>query len=67
MFDFHEELKYYDPGLETVEETLSGDLDKDMMDLMQTLISARPDLLAMKEMPTAETEKKEEEKEPAEA
>ena len=59
MFDFDEELKYYEPGLETVEETLSGDIDKDMVELMQALMNARPDPLAPKEEPEVEAEEEE--------
>lgn len=48
MFDFGEELKYYEPGLETVEASMSGDIEKDLVELMQVLLQAKPDPLAMK-------------------
>lgn len=56
MFDFKEELKYYEPGLETVEATLSGDMDKDLVELMQELLKSRPDPLAAKAEESAEKE-----------
>lgn len=56
MFDFHEELKYYEPGLETLEDTLSGDIDKDLVELMQILLQARPDPLAESAVKEAESE-----------
>ena len=73
MFDFKEELKYYEPGLETVEETLTGDLNKDLVELMLVFLQARPDPLAAataEEKPEekpAEKPNDEEEKEPTEA
>ena len=48
MFDFKEELKYYEPGLETVETSMSGDADKDLVELMKVLLQAKPDPLAAK-------------------
>ena len=70
MFDFKEELKNFEPGLESVEATLSGDIDKDLVELMQVFLKARPDPLAAKteEAETPETTESElEQKEPTEA
>ena len=41
MFSFAEELKWYEPGLETVEESLSGNEQKDLIELIQMLMKTR--------------------------
>ncbi|MBR2263982.1 MAG: hypothetical protein IJ917_06525 [Firmicutes bacterium] len=46
MFSFNEELKWYEPGLETVEESLSGDEQKDLVELIQVMLKARAGGLA---------------------
>lgn len=43
MFSFADELKWYEPGLETLEDSMSGDEQKDLIELMQTLLKVRPD------------------------
>ena len=48
MFSFSEELKWYEPGLETIEESLSGDRQKDLVELMQMLLKAKVDPLSEK-------------------
>ncbi len=46
MFSFNEELKWYEPGLETVEASLSGDAQKDLVELIQLMLKARAGGLA---------------------
>lgn len=46
MFSFNEELKWYEPGLETVEESLTGDEQKDLVELIQVMLKARAGGLA---------------------
>ncbi len=46
MFSFAEELKWYEPGLETVEDSLSGDEQKDLVELIQLLLKTRSGALA---------------------
>lgn len=41
MFDFNEELKYYEPGLELIEDSLSGQEEKDLVELMGLILQAR--------------------------
>lgn len=48
MFSFSEELKWYEPGLETIEESLSGNREKDLVELMQLLLKAKVDPLSEK-------------------
>ena len=46
MFSFAEELKWYEPGLETVEESLSGNEQKDLVELVQLLLKTRAGALS---------------------
>ena len=46
MFSFAEELKWYEPGLETVEESLSGNEQKDLIELVQMLMKTRAGALS---------------------
>ena len=51
MFSFAEELKWYEPGLETVEDSLSGDEQKDLVELIQLLLKTRSSALAEENLP----------------
>lgn len=55
MFTLAEELKFYEPGLEIVEESLTGDEEQDMVTIMQALLKAKPDPLAEREPQEEET------------
>ena len=41
MFTLSEELKWYEPGLEVVEESLSGDQQKDLLEMMRLLMKEK--------------------------
>ena len=56
MFSFSEELKWYEPGLEVIEDSLSGNTQKDLVELIQTILKVQQN--ALKEA-AAETEEKE--------
>ena len=56
MFSFSEELKWYEPGLEIIEDSLSGNTQKDLVELIQTILKVQQN--ALKEA-AAEAEEKE--------
>ena len=56
MFSFAEELKWYEPGLETVEASLSGDEQKDLIELIQMLMKTRAGALADEPLAKGENE-----------
>ncbi len=41
MFTLAEELKYYEPGLEVVEDSLSGEPEKDLLEMMRILLKEK--------------------------
>ena len=41
MFSFEDELKWYEPGLETLESALSGDQQKDLVEIVQQILKSR--------------------------
>lgn len=45
MFSFSEELKWYEPGLEIIEDSLSGNTQKDLVELIQTILKVQQNLI----------------------
>ena len=54
MFSFSEELKWYEPGLEVIEDSLSGNTQKDLVELIQTILNVQRN--ALKEAEEKETQ-----------